>query len=137
MVELSSGCRHIICKCKAEFCYVCGLRWRTCAWTDTNQLIRRAEGNRRRAQRVQRNAIRNAAAVREEQVIAQVITEVAEFERTQLYVRAAARREEEREQREEEELLARLAVLSAEEERQRLAAEALAEKQQQTSFVCL
>ncbi|RSL65567.1 hypothetical protein CEP53_003621 [Fusarium sp. AF-6] len=31
VVELEQGCNHITCKCKAEFCYVCGERWKTCA----------------------------------------------------------------------------------------------------------
>ncbi|KAF2257740.1 hypothetical protein CC78DRAFT_410341, partial [Lojkania enalia] len=28
MVELSMGCFHMICKCKHEFCYVCGVKWK-------------------------------------------------------------------------------------------------------------
>ncbi|RSL68039.1 hypothetical protein CEP54_002966 [Fusarium duplospermum] len=31
VVELEQGCNHITCKCKAEFCYVCGERWKTCS----------------------------------------------------------------------------------------------------------
>lgn len=27
IVELESGCNHITCRCKHEFCYVCGLDW--------------------------------------------------------------------------------------------------------------
>ncbi|KAF3216956.1 hypothetical protein TWF191_008860 [Orbilia oligospora] len=30
MVELRSGCHHITCHCKAEFCYICGVEWKTC-----------------------------------------------------------------------------------------------------------
>ncbi|KAF3294341.1 hypothetical protein TWF132_003336 [Orbilia oligospora] len=30
MVELKSGCHHITCHCKAEFCYICGAEWKTC-----------------------------------------------------------------------------------------------------------
>ncbi|KAF2721384.1 hypothetical protein K431DRAFT_213455, partial [Polychaeton citri CBS 116435] len=30
-VELDTGCNHMRCRyCKAEFCYVCGQRWKTC-----------------------------------------------------------------------------------------------------------
>ncbi|KAH6972053.1 hypothetical protein BKA56DRAFT_646182 [Ilyonectria sp. MPI-CAGE-AT-0026] len=30
LVELNLGCNHITCKCKAEFCYECGRKWKTC-----------------------------------------------------------------------------------------------------------
>ncbi|KAJ5690952.1 hypothetical protein N7488_011687, partial [Penicillium malachiteum] len=30
MVELAQGCNHITCVCGYEFCYVCGLVWKTC-----------------------------------------------------------------------------------------------------------
>ncbi|KAE8391180.1 hypothetical protein BDV23DRAFT_171774 [Aspergillus alliaceus] len=31
VVELETGCYHIRCKCKAEFCYLCGARWKVCS----------------------------------------------------------------------------------------------------------
>lgn len=31
LVELKEGCNHMTCRCKAEFCMVCGLKWKTCA----------------------------------------------------------------------------------------------------------
>jgi hypothetical protein len=34
LVEHNRGCRHMTCRCKAEFCYICGLRWRTCGCSD-------------------------------------------------------------------------------------------------------
>ncbi|KAI4139817.1 MAG: hypothetical protein LQ341_004073, partial [Variospora aurantia] len=40
LVELNTGCRHITCKCKAEFCYTCGARWKTCACTEKDQARR-------------------------------------------------------------------------------------------------
>ncbi|KAK6353946.1 hypothetical protein TWF730_008366 [Orbilia blumenaviensis] len=30
MIELSRGCHHMTCHCKAEFCYVCGVEWKNC-----------------------------------------------------------------------------------------------------------
>ena len=30
VVELKEGCNHMTCKCKAEFCMACGLKWQTC-----------------------------------------------------------------------------------------------------------
>jgi len=30
MVELSQGCFHMYCRCGHEFCYLCGVHWKTC-----------------------------------------------------------------------------------------------------------
>ncbi|EPS36982.1 hypothetical protein H072_9425 [Dactylellina haptotyla CBS 200.50] len=30
MVELERGCNHMTCRCTAEFCMICGLKWKTC-----------------------------------------------------------------------------------------------------------
>ncbi|KAI9050591.1 hypothetical protein LZ554_005752 [Drepanopeziza brunnea f. sp. 'monogermtubi'] len=30
MVELKEGCNHMTCHCTAEFCMICGLKWKTC-----------------------------------------------------------------------------------------------------------
>ncbi|KAF1813065.1 hypothetical protein P152DRAFT_374696, partial [Eremomyces bilateralis CBS 781.70] len=30
MVELREGCNHMTCHCTAEFCMICGLKWKTC-----------------------------------------------------------------------------------------------------------
>ncbi|KAE9378173.1 hypothetical protein N431DRAFT_174373 [Stipitochalara longipes BDJ] len=43
LVELIIGCNHITCTCRAEFCYVCGRRWRTCdcaQWNEDRLLAR-------------------------------------------------------------------------------------------------
>ena len=29
-VELVQGCNHMTCRCRAEFCMICGLQWKTC-----------------------------------------------------------------------------------------------------------
>jgi hypothetical protein len=30
LVELKEGCNHMTCRCTAEFCMVCGLKWKSC-----------------------------------------------------------------------------------------------------------
>ncbi|EOD50839.1 putative ibr domain-containing protein [Neofusicoccum parvum UCRNP2] len=30
MVELKEGCNHMTCRCTAQFCMLCGLKWKTC-----------------------------------------------------------------------------------------------------------
>lgn len=45
LVELSHGCYHMTCRCRAEFCYVCAVPWKNCAcaqW-DENRLLEAAQ----------------------------------------------------------------------------------------------
>ncbi|KAB5594802.1 E3 ubiquitin-protein ligase [Ceratobasidium theobromae] len=45
MVELDTGCYHMTCRCRHEFCYLCARQWKTCTcvqW-DENRLLAQAE----------------------------------------------------------------------------------------------
>ncbi|KAI0429123.1 hypothetical protein F5Y09DRAFT_332035 [Xylaria sp. FL1042] len=45
MIELNTGCFHMTCKCRAQFCYLCAAQWKTCGcehW-DEARLYDRAE----------------------------------------------------------------------------------------------
>ena len=107
MVELTVGCRHITCKCKAEFCYTCGAVWRTCNCTEDDEAERK-----RRVRNAKKE--REKTVAREEQEILDAIAAVEEMERRE--VEEAARVEAWRIQREEEVARERAAA----EERQRI-----------------
>lgn len=99
------------CRCKAEFCYICSARWRTCSCTDAHLTTAQQAADVRRAERVNQEVVaaaevaRREAAAEEERIILQM---VADFERAEAEREAAAleaqrlRDEEERRQREEE-----------------------------------
>jgi hypothetical protein len=42
MVELEQGCFHMTCRCRNQFCYLCGAKWKscTCPQADEDYLIR-------------------------------------------------------------------------------------------------
>jgi hypothetical protein len=98
LVEKTSGCRHMTCTCKAQFCYTCGSKWKTCGCTEVDQ-ARREEQLRERRRGL------DSEARREEEEIMRAIAEVEAAEQREAEERRAAeqRREEER-RREEEEL---------------------------------
>jgi hypothetical protein len=107
LVEHNKGCRHMTCRCRAEFCYICGLRWRTCACTDA-QLANVQQEAAARRQAATALTARQREAAEEERLLVQM---VADFERQEAE-RAAAAAEAQR-RRDEAERLAR------EEERRR------------------
>ncbi|KAF1820694.1 uncharacterized protein K489DRAFT_342636 [Dissoconium aciculare CBS 342.82] len=67
-VELRSGCYHMTCRCKAEFCYLCGVTWPGC------NCVRADEGRieERAAEIVDRDAEHVIAPARRARMINQV-----------------------------------------------------------------
>ncbi|KAG5665504.1 hypothetical protein KAF25_009629 [Fusarium avenaceum] len=66
IVELDTGCYHMTCLCRAQFCYLCGERWKTCScphWEE-DRLVRRANAVVNR----DNNAHRMNAVVRQARV---------------------------------------------------------------------
>src|ERR1700733_5800323 len=114
LVEKTSGCRHMTCTCKAQFCYTCGSKWKTCGCTEVDQ-ARREEQLRERRRGL------DAEARREEEEIARAIAEVEAAEQREAEERRVAEQRREEERRREEEELRRLEELrlAAEERRRR------------------
>jgi hypothetical protein len=113
------------CRCKAQFCYICGLRWRTCACTDAQlgEIRTRAENHRNQVAaetaRQARERLAREAAEEEERIVLQLVADfvAAEAERERVAAEERRVREEaERAAREEERRRAeeqRLAMVSA------------------------
>jgi IBR domain, a half RING-finger domain len=89
LVELTVGCRHITCRCKAQFCYTCGAKWRTCSCTEVDQ-------ERRQAEIVERRNARSARSREEEEEIARAISEIEAMEHREAQERARETAERER-----------------------------------------
>ncbi|THZ74730.1 hypothetical protein D6C84_09307 [Aureobasidium pullulans] len=48
VVALTIGCNHITCRCGAQFCYICGARWKTCLCPHMNEAYLLAGNDRPR-----------------------------------------------------------------------------------------
>lgn len=83
VVEHNEGCIHMTCKCKAQFCYICGLQWRTCACSD-NQLVYILQEAATRRNAIQARQAEAEAAARATEATRQAATRAALEEEAEL-----------------------------------------------------
>ena len=95
------------CRCKAQFCYICGLKWKTCACSDTQLATIQHQAENRRQDQIARTA-QAAADAEEERIVLQMVAdfERVEAERIAIEAEVRQRREEEERQRREEDRIA-------------------------------
>jgi hypothetical protein len=89
LIEHRDACQHMTCPCSAEFCYVCGARWQTCACT--------AEDLRRyKARAESRSAAHRQRELQEDLELQKALRDVAEYEREEALKAQMLREELER-----------------------------------------
>lgn len=94
IVEHADACEHMTCRCGHQFCYVCGLKWKTCA-CGMDQLV--AHKELALARREERQ-LREAQA---ESELRDALRQIEEFERAES-IKAEKLRQERLRQEEEE-----------------------------------